>query len=149
MDAPRDELEKSDFKPFKRLNHLPAAMTAHIVYTAVDANAPASTSQVLIEDIVRKHIGFDGLLMSDDLSMQALDGAMNERTRAVLDAGCDLALHCNGDLKEMKLVAANAQPLAGDALRRYQAALSLIREVPPAPDRAETEKLQELLAQYE
>ena len=117
-----DDLRAVDFLPFKRLNTLPLAMTAHIVYGALDRSQPATTSPVVIEATIRGEIGFDGALMSDDLSMQALSGTIGERTRAALEAGCDLALHCNGDLSEMQAVAAVADELAGEAKRRADAA---------------------------
>tara|TARA_R110000868_G_scaffold96110_12_gene264389 strand:- start:639 stop:1655 length:1017 start_codon:yes stop_codon:yes gene_type:complete len=116
-------LNRTDFVPFKALADMPLAMTAHVVYEAVDAAAPATTSRVVIADIIRGIIGFDGLLMSDDLSMQALSGTLNERTRASLKAGCDLVLHCNGRMEEMAAVADEVPMLAGEALRRSTAAL--------------------------
>ena len=125
VDADRRALEASDFAPFKALAGMPAAMTAHVVFTAVDPSAPASTSAKVTREIIRGAIGFDGLLMSDDLSMKALTGTMAERTRAVLDAGSDLALHCNGALAEMAEVAAAAPALAGKALTRFRRALDV------------------------
>lgn len=119
-------LSAADFAPFKALADMPIAMTAHVVYTALDAAAPATTSRKVIGDIIRGVIGFDGLLISDDLSMQALKGSMAERTRASLRAGCDIALHCNGKMQEMEAVASEAPMLAADALRRSQAALSCL-----------------------
>lgn len=117
-------LSTTDFAPFKALADMPLAMTAHVVYTALDASAPATTSRKVISDIIRGAIGFDGLLISDDLSMQALKGTIAERTRASLRAGCDIALHCNGKMPEMEAVASEAPILAADALRRSQAALA-------------------------
>lgn len=111
-------LAGTDFLPFQALADMPMAMTAHVVYTAIDAEAPVTTSRKVIADIVRGVIGFDGLLMSDDLSMQALKGTLGERTRASLRAGCDVVLHCNGKMDEMEAVAAETPVLAGDALRR-------------------------------
>ena len=121
------ELGPSDFAPFAALNTLPAAMTAHVVFAAIDPGQPASTSRRVTEDIIRGHMGFDGLLMSDDLGMKALSGTFGARTRAVLEAGSDLALHCNGDLGEMREVAAAAPVLAGPALQRFQRALAVTR----------------------
>ncbi len=97
----RAELTATDFAPFKALNHLPAAMTAHVVFRDIDAAAPASTSSIVTREIIRGEIGFDGLLMSDDLTMKALTGPMRARAEAVIAAGSDLALHCSGDLSEM------------------------------------------------
>ncbi len=116
-------LDRTDFAPFKAFADMPLAMTAHVVYEAIDAAAPATTSRAVIADIIRGIIGFDGLLMSDDLSMQALSGTLAERTRASLKAGCDLVLHCNGKMDEMEAVAGEVPMLAGDALRRSTAAL--------------------------
>jgi len=122
----REVLAASDFVPFKALNSLPAAMTAHIIYSAIDAGAPASTSAILIGDVIRGEIGFDGLLMSDDLSMNALSGGMRQRAESVIAAGSDIVLHCNGDLREMRSAAAGSPTLQGDAHRRFQAALSAL-----------------------
>ncbi len=113
-----EELEKSDFEPFKRLNQMPLAMTAHVVYTAIDDKNPATTSSKVIKDIIRDYIGFDGLLMCDDLSMHALKGSFEERTAASFEAGCDVVLHCNGNLEEMRLIADASTKLSGDSLRR-------------------------------
>lgn len=122
----RAALEAWDFAPFKALAGLPAAMVAHVVYTAIDPALPASISPMVITDIIRGHIGFDGLLFSDDLSMQALSGTLGQRTAAVLAAGCDIALHCNGQMDEMLDVAANARPMNGAATRRWSAASALV-----------------------
>ena len=114
-----------DFAPFRRLADLPIGMTAHVVFTAIDPDHPATTSPIVIERIIRGSLGFDGLLLSDDLSMQALAGSLGERAQASLRAGCDIALHCNGKLDEAREVAAEAPVLAGAALRRAEAALAL------------------------
>jgi beta-N-acetylhexosaminidase len=124
VDAPRAALEAQDFAPFRALADLPMAMTAHVVYTALDPAGPATTSATVIAGIVRGAIGFDGLLMSDDLSMEALSGSYRERAGAALAAGCDLALHCNGAMAEMRGVVEAAPRLAGKALARAQAALA-------------------------
>jgi beta-N-acetylhexosaminidase len=124
VDASREELERNDFAPFRALADMPAAMTAHVVYTAVDPDNPASTSATATAEIIRGHIGFDGLLMSDDLGMKALAGAMRDRAEAVIRAGSDVALHCSGDLSEMEQAAAGVPALEGDALRRFEAAIS-------------------------
>jgi len=124
------ELERRDFAPFRILADMPLAMTAHVVYTAIDPDRPATTSRVVMDRIVRGHIGYDGLVMSDDLSMQALSGSFRERAEASFGAGCDVALHCNGRLDEMKPIAEAAPLLEGDALRRAEAALQRIRHEP-------------------
>jgi beta-N-acetylhexosaminidase len=121
VSADRAELER-DFAPFRANSGLPAAMTAHVVYEALDPAAPATQSRMVIETIVREAIGFDGLLMSDDLSMKALTGSFVERTRKCFEAGLDLALHCNGDLAEARAVAEAAPELSGKALRRVERA---------------------------
>jgi beta-N-acetylhexosaminidase len=112
------ELQHSDFLPFASLSDMPWAMTAHVLYTAVDAERPATTSAIVIERIIRGVIGFQGLLLSDDLSMQALGGTLGERTRAAMAAGCDIALHCNGKMDEMVQVAEATGPLTPAAQER-------------------------------
>jgi len=99
-------------------------MTAHVLYAAIDAERPATTSPVVISEIIRSHIGFDGLLISDDLSMKALGGTLAERARGALNAGCDVVLHCNGEPAEMAAVAAGARELDGRAAERAGAALA-------------------------
>ena len=139
--APEAELAASDFATFARLARIPAAMTAHVVFNSLDACAPASTSRHVTETIIRGRIGFDGLLMSDDLSMKALSGTFVERTRAVIDAGSDLALHCNGDLSEMQAVASAAPALASRALQRFERALAVARAAPEPYDVAAAESV--------
>jgi beta-N-acetylhexosaminidase len=112
------ELTHTDFLPFKSLSDMPWGMTAHVLYTAIDAERPATTSPVVIERIIRGLIGFHGLLLSDDLSMQALGGTLGERAKAALAAGCDIALHCNGKMDEMAQVADATGPLTPEALER-------------------------------
>ncbi|MGE5509724.1 MAG: beta-N-acetylhexosaminidase [Bacteroidota bacterium] len=131
VDARRGDLEATDFAPFRALADLPAAMTAHVVFADIDPEAPASTSAIVTRDVVRGHIGFDGLLMSDDLSMRALTGSLRDRAEAVIRAGSDVALHCNGDLAEMRRVAEGVPPLAGKALQRFERALAAARHTEP------------------
>ncbi len=126
----RATLQASDFAAFRGLADLPMAMTAHLVFTAIDPVAPATASAAIVHDVIRRAIGFAGLLMSDDISMGALSGSLGERTRAVFAAGCDVVLHCNGDMAEMQSVAAAAPRLQGEAARRADAALA--RRQPPA-----------------
>jgi len=116
--ATMDELEHVDFKPFKALSVMPWAMTAHIVYRTLDDISPATCSKTVIQDIIRGDIGFDGVLISDDLSMKALCGDFSERARSALNAGCDLVLHCNGDMAEMESVASGVDGLSGAAKSR-------------------------------
>jgi beta-N-acetylhexosaminidase len=110
------------------------AMTAHVVFSALDPAQPATTSATIIERVIRTGIGFQGLLMSDDVSMNALAGSIAERTRAIVAAGCDMVLHCNGKLDEMREVAAQTPLLAGHALQRANAALAS-RKAPRPFDR--------------
>jgi len=112
IETPLDQLEASDFKPFAALSDMPAAMTAHLLMMALDKERPVSISPVIVEQVIRKALGFDGLLMSDDLSMKALEGTLAERATGVISAGCDIALHCNGNLIEMEQVAAVAPDLS-------------------------------------
>ncbi|WP_333587517.1 beta-N-acetylhexosaminidase [Phenylobacterium sp.] len=130
VDAPRSELEAVDFPPFQVLSDMPLAMTAHVVYADIDPRKPATTSRRVITQVIRDHIGFQGLLMSDDLSMQALSGDFAGRTRAALSAGCDVVLHCNGDMVEMKSIAEACRPLAGAARRRAEAAMARLARHP-------------------
>lgn len=122
------DLSTHDFVTFRALNDAPIAMTAHIVYEAVDAQRPATTSSRLVQTVIRREIDFDGLLMSDDLSMAALNGPLGRRAAAALLAGCDVVLHCNGDFNEMKEIAAKVKPLSAESLRRAEAALAEYRE---------------------
>lgn len=135
VDTPRDELERTDFAAFKPLSDLPMAMTAHVVFSAFDPAHPATTSATMIADVIRGAIGFQGLLMSDDVSMNALSGDIAERTRAIFAAGCDVVLHCNGNIEEMREVADQTPELSGRALERANAALAA-REPPQPFDRA-------------
>jgi beta-N-acetylhexosaminidase len=134
VDTPRDELESIDFAAFRPLADLPMAMTAHVVFSALDPAHPATTSATIIEQVIRGVIGFQGLLMSDDVSMNALAGSIGERTRAIVAAGCDMVLHCNGRLEEMREVAAETPELSGKALQRARMALAA-RKAPQPFDR--------------
>lgn len=129
--TPRDELSKTDFVTFRALAAAPAAMTAHVVYSDIDASAPASTSRRVTEEIIRGEIGYRGLLMSDDLSMKALAGPMRQRAESVIAAGSDVALHCNGDLEEMRAAAEGVPALEGRALKRFADACRVTRRAEP------------------
>ncbi len=135
VDTPEAELERTDFAAFRALSDLPMAMTAHVVFSAIDAAHPATTSATMIGRVIRERIGFQGLLMSDDVSMNALAGSIVERTRAIIAAGCDMVLHCNGKLDEMQAVAAETPELAGQALIRADRALAA-RRAPTGFDRS-------------
>jgi beta-N-acetylhexosaminidase len=134
VDTPRKELERTDFAAFQPLADLPMAMTAHVVFSALDPAQPATTSATMVDQVIRGVIGFQGLLMSDDVSMNALAGSLAERTRAVFAAGCDIVLHCNGKLDEMRDVARETPELSGKALERAWKALAS-RKAPKPFDR--------------
>jgi len=135
IDTSKGELEQTDFAAFKPLSHLPMAMTAHVVFSAFDPAHPATTSATMVERVIRGAIGFQGLLMSDDVSMNALAGTIAERTSAILAAGCDVVLHCNGQIEEMREVAGQVPELSGKALQRAEQALAA-RKSPQSFDRA-------------
>jgi beta-N-acetylhexosaminidase len=118
VETDRATLDATDFAAFRPLAGLPLGMTAHVVFTAIDPALPATTSAVMIHEVIRSFIGFAGALMSDDVSMGALTGSIAERTRRSFAAGCDLVLHCNGMLGEMDAVASQSPELAGEALAR-------------------------------
>ena len=125
--ASREEL-KRDFAPFARLRDLPMAMSAHVVYSAIDPERPATTSRIVVEEVMRAEIGFDGLIMSDDVSMKALGGRYEDRAEAIIAAGLDIVLHCNGALDQARAVASATPALSGPALRRADAALAAIAQ---------------------
>lgn len=146
VEASLAELEAQDFPPFKALADAPWAMTAHVVYKAIDPAAPATTSAKAVREIIRGWIGFDGVLVSDDLSMKALGGSFEGRAAAALDAGCDVVLHCNGDMAEMEAIARAIRPLSDRALERLARAAAMKR-VPGALDvAAATARVDALLA---
>src|SRR5690349_3162464 len=145
VDTPKAELESIDFAAFKPLADLPMAMTAHVVFSAYDPAQPATTSATMIERVIRGLIGFQGLLMSDDVGMNALAGSIAERTRALLAAGCDMVLACSGEPEEMHQVARETPELSGKALARAKAALAS-RQAPKPFDRdAARAELDELI----
>ena len=141
-----EELSATDFVTFRSLDTCPMAMTAHVVYEAIDPQRPATTSSKVIRDVIRGEMGFDGLLISDDLSMNALDGPLSVRTKAALLAGCDVVLHCNGKMDEMKEVASEVKPLDGQALRRADHALSHLSAPDDFDPAAAEARLTELLS---
>lgn len=124
INATAADLQASDFLPFQALADLPLAMTGHLLIPAYDEARPVTTSLAVIDQVIRGEIGFDGLLMSDDLSMQALSGTVGARAADCLAAGCDVALHCNGDLDEMAAVADQARDFDAAGRRRFDAALA-------------------------
>ena len=145
VEASLEDLRNVDFIPFKALADLPLGMTAHIVFTALDGDRCATQSPVII-DLIRSEIGFDGALMADDVSMKALGGEMRERVEKLFAAGCDLALHCNGDLAEMRAVANVAPDLVSNALRRCTAALARRLDAEPVDRIALRAEFDDLLA---
>ncbi len=147
VDTPRAELERTDFAAFIPLADLPMAMTAHVVFSALDPAQPATTSATIIEQVIRGVIGFQGLLMSDDVSMNALAGSLAERTRAIVAAGCDMVLHCNGKLDEMREVASQTPELSGKALARANKALASRRQPQPFDRKAARAELDALVQQ--
>lgn len=142
IEAPAEALD-ADFAPFRALADLPMAMTAHAIYAALDPETPATQSAIVVS-LIRERIGFDGLLMTDDLSMKALSGDFGTRAARALSAGCDVVLHCNGDPTEMAAVAEAVPPLAGAAATRATAALASRRPTPGADTAALAAELAEI-----
>ena len=128
VNASLSDLQRHDFAPFRELNHLPMAMTAHVVYEAVDPAAPATTSAKVVGEIIRGEIGFDGLLISDDTSMKALSGDFPDKAAAILAAGVDIVLHCSGVMDEMRGIVSRTVPLKGKSLERAERALAYIEK---------------------
>ena len=145
VNASRADLEQFDFVPFAAFADCPMAMTAHVVYSALDANNPATLSRKIVKDVIRKTIGFSGLLMTDDLSMKALGGTFEEKAKRALAAGCDMLLHCNGNLAEMEEVAAHAGALQGKAMRRAKQALKQRRKPLPYDKKAALKDLEAIM----
>jgi len=147
VDASIAELQDRDFAPFRLwASRCPLGMTAHVVFSEIDDLMPATLSAAVIGNIIRARIGFDGALMTDDISMGALSGSLSGRAEAAVRAGCDLVLHCNGELAQMREIAAAVPELAGDNLRRTDAALAK-RRPPEEVDRKALEaRFDDLLA---
>ena len=147
VDTSKIELERTDFAAFRPLAGLPMAMTAHVVFSELDPAHPATTSATIIEQVIRGSIGFQGLLMSNDVSMNALAGSLAERTRAIVTAGCDMVLHCNGNFDEMREVARETPELSGKALERANAALASRKDPQPFDRSAGRAQLDALIDQ--
>ncbi|MFL6793356.1 MAG: beta-N-acetylhexosaminidase [Bradyrhizobium sp.] len=145
VDTAKSELERTDFAAFQRLADLPIGMTAHVVFSALDPAHPATTSATIIREVIRGAIGFQGLLMSDDVSMNALAGSIAERTRAIVNAGCDMVLHCNGKLDEMREIARETPELTGQALERAKHALATRKSPEPFDRQAARAELDALI----
>ncbi|MEM7430110.1 MAG: beta-N-acetylhexosaminidase [Pseudomonadota bacterium] len=146
VSASYDELCRIDFAPFAKLREMPLGMTAHIVYDAVDTELPATMSPAVIDQVVRWQIGFDGLLMTDDLSMKALGGTYQDRARGALQAGCDVVLHCNGKFDEMTAVASVCDELSGAARERAARATAQLTPASPFDRQAALEDFHRLCA---
>ncbi|MEM1421237.1 MAG: beta-N-acetylhexosaminidase [Pseudomonadota bacterium] len=149
VDASIDDLRASDFAPFRALRDQPLGMTAHVVYTSVDSERCATISPIVINDIIRTEVGFDGLLMTDDLSMKALSGDFATRARESLAAGCDLALHCNGVMSEMLDVMHGVSALDHAARRRSGRALSLRGACEPLDLAAAEQEMRDLAQRFD
>ena len=145
-EATVEELERTDFLPFRSLNDMPWGMTAHVLYAAIDPIFPATTSKKVITEIIRGWIGFDGLLVSDDLSMEALDGDIAHRATEALAAGCDVALHCNGEREEMEALAGAVGALTSEASRRLEASYAHLAQPEEVDRPALIARLDALLA---
>jgi len=139
-------LDGWDFAPFKALSDMPLAMTAHVVFDAIDPKKPVTTSKTAIR-LMRNHLDFGGLIITDDLSMKALSGSLRDRAEASLKAGCDVVLHCNGDLDEMRQVAEGVGRLKGKSAKRADAAMARIVHTPePLDEREARDRFTDLLA---
>jgi beta-N-acetylhexosaminidase len=147
VDAAEDALEV-DLEPFVTLRNAPMGMTAHVVYTAWDRDRCASHSPLVVEAIIRGRIGFDGFLMSDDLCMHALSGGFDERARRAVEAGCDVGLHCSGNLAEMQQMAQGVGGLSEKGERRLIAALATVEDVRDWPDYGEVAAKRDALLAY-
>jgi len=134
-----------DFAPFRALRDLPWGMTGHILLEAIDKNSPATASAKVVQTVIREHIGFDGVLVTDDLSMNALEGTVGQRAARALAAGCDIALHCNGKMDEMIDVAASARSLSEAAMARIARAEAMRRQPEPFDRNEAVVRLDELL----
>lgn len=146
VDTPVAELAQNDFLPFTRLSSLPIGMTAHVLYTALDPQRPGTLSARVNGEIIRRQFGFDGLLLSDDLDMQALSGDIADRVTGALAAGCDVVLQCNGKLASMQAAASKCPAMTAQAAARWQAcARHLPDRVIDVDTAALTTELQELL----
>jgi beta-N-acetylhexosaminidase len=142
VSASRRELDSVDLLPFAGFADAPMGMTCHVVFEAIDAQNPATLSRAIIRDVIRKQIGFQGLLMTDDISMKAISGSYAERIAAAIAAGCDVILHCNGEMGEMEQVAEAAPILSGRALARAKAALRQQRKPLPFDEKTALKDLE-------
>jgi beta-N-acetylhexosaminidase len=146
IEADFDELAEADFVPFRKLNDLPWGITAHLLYKAIDPDLPATLSSKVIAEVIRGEIGFSGLLISDDMSMKALQGSLDDLAARLIAAGCDIALHCNGKLDEMRLVSAGCGPLSSAARYRYERGRQRVNREPDFDPADLAQELAELMA---
>jgi beta-N-acetylhexosaminidase len=143
IEATEAELSAVDFRPFQALADAPLAMTAHVLLPCFDDRRPATVSPVIMEQVIRGRLGLQGLVMSDDIGMQALGGSMAERATAVIASGCDVVLHCSGNLAEMRAVASAVPPLEGQRAERFAGARARLRK----PDAFDPEAAVALIAE--
>ena len=134
VDLPREELERTDFAPFKGLADVPLAMTAHILFPQIDPDRPATTSPIVINEIVRGYIGYQGLIVSDDVTMAALSGSDRERAERTRAAGCDIVLHCYAELAQMREIAEGSREMEEHSVARWAAAQEKVKNAPVAAD---------------
>lgn len=137
VDTSLEEMDATDFAPFRTLSDMPMSMTAHVVYSATDPRHAATLSRKVIKHVIRERLGFDGLIMTDDLGMKALAGDLETLAAKALKAGCDMNLHCSGRLDENRRVAAGSDRLKGHAKRRAHAALARLVRTPEPLDEGE------------
>lgn len=149
VEAARADLEDRDFEVFRRLADLPLMMTAHMLFRDIDAEAPATASHTIVTEVIRGHVGFDGLLFSDDLSMNALSGTLGERAARCLAAGVDVATHCNGDMDEMQDIAGRVGPVSEAGWSRWVAAQARRTDPVPFDSGAALARLNDLLGNPE
>ena len=119
------ELKKVDFLPFKKMSSAPFAMTAHISYGCINPYTPLTFSKIAIDEIIRKYIGFDGLLLSDDLNMKSLEGDLDIRVKMAYEAGCDIVMHCSGKMEEMELIYSELRTIKAKTKLRTKRILSV------------------------
>ncbi|KZK83213.1 Beta-hexosaminidase [Pseudovibrio sp. Ad13] len=144
--SPLEELEARDLLPFKSLRDCPMGMTAHIVFKEIDGDHPVTQSSYAIQKVIREAIGFDGVLISDDISMKALGDDLKSRVEKIVAAGCDLVLHCNGELDEMKVVASAVPEIDGKRAERIEAAMQRNTQVFDGDETALRAEFDELCA---
>lgn len=146
VDLPRDQLEATDFAPFKGLTDMPLAMTAHILFPQIDPDRPATTSPTIIKEIIREYIGFEGLIVSDDVTMAALSGTDRARAEATRAAGCDIVLHCYAELGQMREIAIGSGEMSDASNARFAKARSAVSGSPEEIDTSQLiDELQTLL----